>query len=121
VPGFSDAEIAVVVYEAIRGYNHVIGDPWLDPPWPGTTFFHRDVTISGVRAALGGKSPVQLHENWCRHYAAADWEYGLVKDAAARPPTHPSLVPWDELPPVEQFKYVVFRDTALSVARFGLR
>jgi hypothetical protein len=120
VPGFSDTEIAVVVYETIRGYNHVIGDPWLDPPWPGASFFHRDVTVSGVRAAAAGKSPSELHENWHQYYTAAGWAYGPAKDAAARPPTHPSLVLWGELSRVEQLKYVLFRDVVLSMSRFRL-
>lgn len=116
---FTPEQIAVVVYEAVRGYNHVIGDPWLDPPWPGAPAFHRNVTISGVRVAVAGKSPPQLHENWHQYYTAAGWVYGPVKDAAARPPTHPGLVGWGELPRAEQFKYVMFRDVALSMFRFG--
>lgn len=116
---FSADEIAVIVYEAVRGYNHVIGDPWLDPPWPGALPFHRGATISGVQAALAGKLPLQLHENWCAYYAAAGWTYGPAKDAWAVPPTHPSLVMWDNLPRAEQLKYEMFRDLTLSMARIG--
>jgi hypothetical protein len=117
---FSADEIAVIVYEAVRGYNHVIGDPWLDPPWPGALPFHRGVTLNGVYAVLEGKSAEQLHENWCAYYARAGWEHGDVKDAWALPrPTHPGLVDWDKLSLVEQLKYEMFRDLVLSMTRLG--
>lgn len=115
---FSADEIAVVVYEAIRGYNQVIGDPWLDPPWSGAMMFHRGATINGVHAVMDGKDPRGLHEAWYEYYTRDGWVRGDVKDGWALPrPTHPSLVTWDELPPVEQLKYVLFRDVVLSMAR----
>jgi hypothetical protein len=116
---FSADEIAVVVYEAVRGYNHVIGDPWLDPPWPGALPFHRGATLNGVHAVMDGKTPRQLHESWYAYYAAAGWVHGPVKDAWAASPTHPSLVKWDVLPLIEQQKYELFRDVVLAMARIG--
>jgi hypothetical protein len=117
---FSADEMAIVVYEAIRGYNHVIGDPWLDPPWPGALPFHRGAAYNGVLAVLAGKDPRQLHEAWCAYYAAAGWEHGPAKDAWATPrPTHPSLVSWDKLPPAEQVKYELFAGVVLAMTRIG--
>jgi hypothetical protein len=117
---FSVDEIAIVVYEAIRGYNHAIGDPWLDPPWPGANHFHRGVTVSGVSAVRQGASPQELHENWFLFYSTAGWVHGKVKNPVARPPTHPSLLTWDDLPVIEQQKYELFRDVVLSMSRIRL-
>jgi hypothetical protein len=117
---FSPDEIAVVVYETIRGYNHVIGDPWLDPPWPGALTFHRGATLNGVYAVMEGKTPRELHEAWYAYYARDGWVHGPVKDGWAMPrPTHPSLLPWEKLPLAEQLKYELFRDTVLSMTRLG--
>jgi hypothetical protein len=40
---------------------------------------------------------------------AAGWVYGEVKDPDAKPPTHPCIVPFEELPPEQQFKDVLFK------------
>jgi hypothetical protein len=116
---FTEAQIAVVVYAAVNGYNHVIGDPWVDPPWPGAPSFHRYVTVSGVRAVLSGATPRELHDNWYDCYLRAGWVHGEVKDAAAVPPTHPDLVWWKDLPERERQKYELFRDIVLAMARLG--
>ncbi|MFG1857546.1 RyR domain-containing protein [Actinomadura geliboluensis] len=50
----------------------------------------------GVRLALDGATPEQLHESWCANMHAAGWGYGETKDETAR--THPCLVPHAELP-----------------------
>jgi len=42
------------------------------------------------------------HENWMRMKLSQGWKYGSVKDLAAK--THPDLVPFDQLPEIEQKK-----------------
>lgn len=107
-----------MAYELHRGYNHVIGDPWVDPPWPGLPPWHREALIDGVRAARRGLSPRQMHENWRVFFARRGWVHGLVKDAGADPPTHPDLTDWDDLPPAEQLKDVLFTGIVRLLARF---
>jgi hypothetical protein len=115
---FTDDEVAVVAYEAGRGYDHVIGDPWVDPPWPGLPQWYRDTVISAVRAVRRrGLSARELHEYWRSQYRQLGWVHGEVKDEHASPPTHPCLVPYDQLPRKHQVKDALFRDTVLMVLR----
>ena len=114
---FSDDEIAVMAYELNRGYNHVIGDPWIDPGWTGLPLWYREAVRDGVRAVRAGMTSRQLHENWCRYYRGKGWAYGPVKDPGADPPTHPCLVDYDDLPPKHRRKSALFRDTVLMLLR----
>jgi hypothetical protein len=116
-PVLTDEEAAVVAYEANRGYNHVIGDPWLDPPWPGLPQWYREAVIDGVRAVRAGLDPQQLHEHWCAYYRRLGWVHGPVKDADASPPTHPCLVPYEALPAAHQRKNILFREFVLAMSR----
>lgn len=111
----SDDQIAVIAYHAHRGYNHVIGDPWIDPPWPGLPQWHKDAIRDGVRAARAGLTPRQMHENWLAHYEALGWKHGPVKDADEK--THPLLVPYDDVPPEHRAKNVLFREIVQLLAR----
>ncbi len=47
------------------------------------------------------------HDNWLKFKAAEGYVYGEVKDLKAK--THPCLVPFDQLPRVQQFKDRLFR------------
>lgn len=62
---------------------------------------------AGVREWMKNPSmtPEQNHESWMRHKLETGWKYGPVKDPAKK--EHPCLVPFMELPPVEQMKDVV--------------
>lgn len=56
------------------------------------------------------------HDNWMAEKVADGWVYGEVKDPAAK--THPCIVPFDQLPPEQQFKDRLFATivrTCLSV------
>ena len=116
---FSDTEIAIMAYELNRGYNHAIGDPWADPPWPGIPQWYREAVTDGVRAVRAGMTCRQLHENWCRYYRRLGWVHGPVKDAMASPPTHPCLVSYEDLKPDQRKKTVIFRDVVRTLARIG--
>lgn len=50
-------------------------------------------------------TPAQNHENWMKMKQLQGWVYGDVKDFDKK--THPDLVPYDELPEVEQLKDTV--------------
>lgn len=97
--------IASVCHEANRAYCLTQGDtsqlPWTDaPPW------QRESAILGVKKAIEGATPEQLHESWSAQKVADGWVYGDVKDADAK--THPCLVPYGELPTEQQRKDALF-------------
>ena len=45
------------------------------------------------------------HENWMKYRLSQGWVYGKVKDKEKK--THPDLVPFAKLPPVEQRKDIM--------------
>jgi hypothetical protein len=108
-------QIAVIVHEAHRGYSYVIGDQWSDPPWDGLPKWRREAVIEGVRAVRAGLTPSQMHENWRSYYLSLGWVQGPSKDPDGRPPTHPNLLPYGELPPDQQRKDYVFRAVVLAL------
>jgi hypothetical protein len=61
---------------------------------------------AGVRLALGGANPLQLHRSWCDEKLSAGWTYGEEKDPVAK--THPCLRPYSELPELQRRKDNLF-------------
>jgi hypothetical protein len=49
------------------------------------------------------------HDSWMAQKIADGWVYGPEKDPDATPPTHHCIVPFDELPKVQQAKDALFR------------
>lgn len=111
VPGprwLNIADIAAIAHEANRGLCAALGDHsqpvWgLAPDWQVSSAmdgvrFHRDNPDAGPSAS---------HDNWMAHKVAGGWVYGDVKDPERK--THPCLVPFDQLPPEQQAKDVLFR------------
>ncbi|MEU3000187.1 RyR domain-containing protein [Streptomyces sp. NPDC006995] len=89
-------EIAQVCHEANRAWQQITGDPVPSPAWDEAPAWQRDSAIDGVRHALNGATPAQLHQSWCDAKRADGWRHGAVKDEQAR--THPCLVPYGDLP-----------------------
>lgn len=54
-------------------------------------------------------TPEQQHNNWCYFKHADGWKYGPEKDFERK--EHPCLVPYSELPEIQQRKDDVFRQT----------
>lgn len=54
-------------------------------------------------------TPEQQHNNWCYFKRADGWRYGPEKDFERK--EHPCLVPYSELPEIQQRKDAVFRQT----------
>ncbi len=71
---------------------------------------------SGLAAILANPelTPEASHENWMAYRLSEGWKYGPVKDPAKK--EHPDLVPFAELPLVEQQK----DDNNLFAAKFAL-
>ncbi len=102
-----DSEIiARVCHEAHRALQMELGEQGIAPPWDDAPEWLRVGTREGVREALDGASPEQLHEAWCGQRYADGWMYGEVKDEAAR--THPLLRAYDDLPAEHRAKDQLF-------------
>lgn len=50
-----------------------------------------------------------------RDKLTAGWVYGPEKQPDANPPTHPCLVPYADLPPVQRVKDGIFRSVVLAM------
>lgn len=99
-------QIAHVVHEANRALQRITGDPVVSPTWYEASADQRDSAIEGVRKALAGVGPEELHEEWVQWKREHGWRYGRVKDEWGR--THPCMVPYAQLPPEQQVKDKLF-------------
>lgn len=109
-------EVAMVAHEVNRAYCAAIGDD-SQVPWNEAPFWQRDSATAGVKVALDGATPEQLHGSWSAQKIADGWVYGPVKDAKAK--THPCLVPYAELPKEQQIKDALYGAVVRAVAEIG--
>lgn len=59
--------------------------------------------LDGVEFHLANDcDPEESHEHWMKHKENDGWAYGPVKDS--RKKTHPCMVSYDKLPPIEKAK-----------------
>ncbi len=104
--------IGRTAHEINRTYCQVIGFP-AHPKWDKCELVHQQSICQGVGAALRGSSPRQNHESWMRAKLEDGWEYGPVKNIAAK--THDQLVPYDQLKPEQlvqgELFYTAVRET----------
>lgn len=99
-------QIARIAHEANRAIQRLTGETE-NFPWENTTDTLRQSGIAGVRAALDGATPEELHAQWVAYKQAEGWVFGDVKDFAAK--THPCLVPYGQLDAVQRAKDHVFQ------------
>ena len=99
--------VAAVCHEANRAWCAENGDV-SQLGWEQAPDWQRESAEAGVQylAEHPGAGVSALHDNWMRDKLAAGWVYGPVKDAESK--THPCLVPFEELPPVQQAKDALF-------------
>lgn len=104
----SVAAIAMICHEANAAYCRSLGDdsqkPWADAPeWQKASM------INGVEFHLANPDAGDSasHDNWLKMKAEQGWVYGEVKDEEKK--THPCIVPFDQLPPAQQFKDTLVR------------
>lgn len=107
--------IAQVCHEANRAWCEVNGDQ-SQKTWDEAEAWQRDSAIKGVRFAIDNPDAPDSaqHDAWSRDKFADGWVYGEVKDAAKK--THPCLVPFDALPPMQQAKDRLFRAIVKSLS-----
>jgi hypothetical protein len=100
--------IAQVCHEANRAYALATGEQLtqVHPSWAQAPEEIRLSARIGVRAALDGATPRELHESWCTSKRDAGWTYGAVRDNTAK--VHPCLVAYHELPAVQRRKDALF-------------
>lgn len=102
-----EVSIARVCHEANRGLCLALGDE-SQVSWEEAADWQQASAIAGVRFALKNPdaTPESLHEAWVEQKVAEGWVYGETKDPEQK--THPSLVPYDELPGEQKAKDHVF-------------
>jgi DNA-binding transcriptional MerR regulator len=101
-------DIARVVHAANRELQIVQGDPAPSPPWDEAPDYQVREAIAGVQEVLRNPelTAEQSHELWCDRMRADGWTHGDVKDAERK--THPTLLPWGELPSEQRLKDRLF-------------
>jgi hypothetical protein len=86
------------------GFNQLELD-WSElPDWKRYTIMHTiafwdeleldNLTVEKVWAAS--------HLAWCNLMRREHWVFGLIEDEHSQPPTHPDLVPYDQLPEIRR-------------------
>lgn len=114
MPDFDPADIerrARAAHEANRAYCASIGDD-SQVAWEDAPQWQRDSAIVGVKHALAGATPEELHASWTAQKVADGWVHGDVKDADAK--THPCLVAYADLPEAQRKKDQIFRDAVFA-------
>lgn len=101
--------IGWVAYQIAVGqaYNEVANEDQLQSLYDGIRFAD----------ANPDRTPEQNHENWMLAKISQGWVYGPVKDFDKK--THPDMVPFEQLPAVEQRKDIMdFTIHRLAVALY---
>lgn len=99
--------IARACHEANKALREAVGDT-SQKHWEAAEQWQRDSAVAGVQFRLNNPSAKDSaqHDAWCEDKVKAGWVYGPVKDTAAK--THPGLVPFEDLPPEQRAKDVLF-------------
>jgi len=102
------AKIAMVCHEANKAYCDSIGDP-SQKHWNEAAKWQRESAVKGVAFRISNPAgkPDAQHKSWYDDKVANGWAYGPVKDEVKK--THPSLLPYDELPLKERKKDALFQ------------
>ncbi len=103
-----DLTIARVCHEANRAWCIENGDE-KQPMWESAPGWQIRSAVDGVRFhRLNPEAEdSDSHVEWMAEKVRAGWVYGHVKDVEAK--IHPCLLPFDQLPEVDQKKDALFR------------
>ena len=110
--------IAAVTHEANRAWCEVNGD-FSQPPWHSAPDWQRESAIAGVRFHLDNPDAdaSASHEAWFLQKFADGWKYDSIKNPEKK--EHPCMVPFDQLPPVQQAKDRLFKAIVHALAADG--
>ena len=112
----SDIErIAKVCHEANRAYCAALGD-FSQPPWANAPSWQRSSAANSIRFHLGnpGAGPDHSHVEWMKEKVSLGWTWGPEKNEATK--QHPCMVPFGELPALQQAKDFIFRAIVHAMA-----
>ncbi len=111
------AAIARVAHEANRAWCKA-NDDFTQAPWDIAPGWQKDSAMAGVLFHLENPDAGDSasHDNWMAQKIADGWVYGETKDPNATPPTHPCLVPFEDLPHQQQVKDALFRSIVHAIA-----
>ncbi len=107
---------AMVAHETNRAWCEANGD-MSQPSWEDAPDWQRESAIAGMKFHLANPNAGDSasHNSWMNQKLVDGWVWGEVKDPEANPPTHPCLVPFEELPLEQQIKDSLFRSVAHSI------
>lgn len=103
------SNIARICHEVNKAFCHSIGDD-SQPTWDEAPQWQKDSAMSGVLGIISGEiqTPSDSHKSWLKQKEDDGWIYGAIKNPDAKPPTHPCMVPYGELPATQQTKDYLF-------------
>lgn len=96
--------IAREVHESLRAWCESNGKFYF-PPWDDLDEVQQNLSIEVVNTCLSRPdkmTPEAMHDLWMEVKRKDGWTYGPEFDDAAK--THPSMVPFDDLPEYEKVK-----------------
>lgn len=113
--------VAMMCHEANKELCEIYGD-MSQKSWNEAEQWQRNSAINGVMFALenphAGSSA--QHDAWVADKEADGWVYGETKDPEKK--THPCMVSYDQLPPEQRAKDLLFRSIVQSaLAGYGLK
>lgn len=100
-------QIAKTCHQVNKAYCESIGDH-SQYDWEEAPDWQKKSPIDGVLYYLAhpDSTPSDSHDSWLKEKKADGWVHGLIIDAKLK--THPSLMPFDQLPKEQQTKDVLF-------------
>jgi hypothetical protein len=99
-------QIAKTCHETNRVLQIANEEDFISPKWEAAPDWQKLSALAGVRKALDGETPRQLHISWMEQKVADGWVYGPVKDSENK--THPCLVAYADLPLEQKVKDQMF-------------
>lgn len=107
---------AQVAHEVNRAWCAANGD-MSQPAWEDAPEWQRESAVMGVEFHINNPNANDSasHDSWLAQKYAEGWVYGEVKNPDAVPPTHPCIVPFNQLPRVDQIKDALFRSTIHAI------
>ncbi len=96
-------EAAMVINETLRGWRMAIGDEVIDT-WADAAQAQRDIHIASIDWYMESPQSTAkaFHDQWRAWMYDNGWTWGEARDVEAK--KHPLIVPWDDLPPLQQIK-----------------
>lgn len=107
---------AIVAHETNRIWCLANGD-MSQPLWDDAPDWQKESAIKGIEFHMANPNAGDSasHDSWMAQKIADGWVYGEIKNAEATPPTHPCIVPFDQLPKVDQVKDALFRSIVHAI------